>query len=88
MQVIYAIRDVKQNSFLPQMMLFPTDAAATRTFGDAVNAGQGDFYAHPEDYELYRLGSIDLDTGEYFYPVDGTKPPVFVVRGDSLVRKE
>lgn len=42
---------------------------AIRSFHDEVNrnpgAGENDIYRHPDDYDLYHLGSYDNTTGQY-----------------------
>lgn len=60
---IYAVRDVKADAFM-QIMSFANDAVASREFGNAVRS-EGSFLSkHPEDYALYRLGSVDESKGE------------------------
>lgn len=43
-------------------LTFPSDAAAVRSFQDAVNA-DGDMARHSEDYTLYDIGEWDPATG-------------------------
>lgn len=42
----------------------PTENAAERMFSDAVNDGQSRVAKHPEDYQLFLLGTFDTSTGE------------------------
>lgn len=59
---IYSIRDFKTGFLSPTVDV--NDFAAVRNFEHAVlNSEQSLFFSHPEDYALYRIGSIDTDTG-------------------------
>ena len=52
---IYCVHDVKSEAFL-EPFFAPTDAVATRSFGDCVNNPQHPFGQHPADYTLFRIG--------------------------------
>lgn len=67
---IYSVRDCKVGSFAPPC-LFENDAVASRSFGDMVVSDKGLVGAHPEDFALYCIGEIDLETGRItpFEPV-------------------
>jgi len=58
MRQVYAVRDVKANSFA-----FPhfdvSHGQAIRAFGDMVRNPKTPFNSHPEDYSLYNIGSWD-----------------------------
>lgn len=60
---IYAVRDIKADAFM-QIMSFANDAVAAREFGNAVRQQESFLAKHPEDYALYRLGSVDESKGE------------------------
>ena len=63
---LYAIRDLKMGSFMP-ICLYDNDAVATRAFGDLVSKDRESLIGlHPEDFGLYFLGEIDMDSGEIF----------------------
>lgn len=59
---IYAVRDCKVGTFAPPC-LFENDGVAVRAFGDLVANDKGVLGTHPEDFALYYLGEIDLETG-------------------------
>lgn len=53
---------------------------ATRNFQDAVNDPKnGQLYNHPEDFELYRLGTYDDQTGQI-----APETPKLIAGGDEL----
>lgn len=60
--LIYAVRDLKSNSFT-----FPhfnnTHGQAIRAFGDLVRNPKSVIAAHPEDYSLFHLGEFDDESG-------------------------
>lgn len=60
---IYAVRDIKADAFM-QIMSFANDAVASREFGNVVRQQESFLAKHPEDYALYRLGSVDESKGE------------------------
>ena len=41
----------------------PTNEAAIRDFGDSVKDSKTQLHAHPEDFSIHLLGSIDDETG-------------------------
>lgn len=83
MKFIFCVKDRAVDSFL-NVFTEKTSEAAIRAFGDAVNSPGADnsFNKHPDDYDLYVLGSIDEDTGVIAPEV----PPTVVVRAKDLVR--
>lgn len=62
---IYSIKDVKVGYGIPFHSL--SDATAVRELKVAVNAPKGTTIIAdcPEDFQLYRIGSFDTDTGEF-----------------------
>lgn len=62
-----------------QPLFFPSNAAALRSFADAVN-GDGEFARHAEDYTLFELGSWDPSTGAMLVG----KTPVSIAVGINL----
>lgn len=58
-----AVRDGALNAFA-SIMTFQTVAQGVRSFADEVKRAESLMHAHPEDYELWRLGQYDEDTGE------------------------
>lgn len=58
---------------------------AMRSFSDEVNreAPDNELHRHPEDFDLFCLGTFDDNTGELVGLVDG---PNLIVRGKDAVR--
>ena len=75
-----SIRDVKAEAWLTPMF-FQANAQAIRSFGDAVGDRNSEFGKHPEDYNLYCLGSFDDQTGEVV-----VVEPEHLAHGANLVR--
>lgn len=66
---ILAVRDIKADVYGVPMFV-PNIAAALRNFADQVNDPEsGMLNKHPEDFELYHLGSYD-DTNAVFVTDD------------------
>lgn len=59
---------------------------AIRSFGDAINSKQADsaLCLHPEDFDMYELGSFDDATGSY----EALPQVRQIAIGKDLVRKE
>ena len=64
-------------------MFVPTKGAAMRSFTDEVNrkADDNPMWAHPEDYELYDLGTFDDARGRISGNSDG---PVLIARAKDV----
>lgn len=60
---ILAVRDRQLDGFM-QPFTAQSVGAGVRAFGDMVNDDQSQPYKHPEDYELYHVGTFDPNTGE------------------------
>lgn len=76
-----AVRDSALAAFA-SVMTFQTVAAGVRSFRDEVQRAESPMHAHPEDYELWRLGQYDEDTGE----ITPCRPEM-VVRAKDLMEK-
>lgn len=59
---IYTIRDSKVLAYATPFFM-PTNGAALRAFSDHVNDPSTPVNKHPEDYELWHLGSFDDQDG-------------------------
>lgn len=59
---VFSVRDMKAEAFL-QPFFSNSIGAAIRAFGDAANKSDSPFFAHPEDYVLYEIGSYDDSDG-------------------------
>lgn len=83
MKSIFCVKDRATDVFL-NIFTEQTANAAIRAFGDAVNSQGSDngFNKHPDDFDLYLLGSFDEDSGV----IVPESPPSVVVRAKDLVR--
>lgn len=62
-QLIIAVRDRQLNAFM-RPFTAQTAGQAIRSFRDEINRPDSELNRHPEDYELYRLGTFNEQTGE------------------------
>lgn len=79
---VYSIRDRAADVF-GQPFFLPTNGVAIRVFSDEVNRADGNnnLNKHPEDFDLYYLGSFDDNDGSF----DLCKPQQIAI-GKDLVR--
>lgn len=80
MKFIFSVRDRAIDAFM-QPFFAPATGAATRSFVDEVNRADSPMNQHPEDYDLYLLGTFDDSTGEF-----STHAPRMVAIGKDSVR--
>lgn len=59
---VYSIKDLK-TGFLPVTIEY-NDNSAIRNFEHACASAESLFYTHPGDYQLWKLGTFNSDTGE------------------------
>lgn len=59
---IFAVKDTATNVFDKPFFLL-TKAAAVRAFADEANNKDSQLNAHPHDYVLFHLGTLDQDSG-------------------------
>lgn len=60
---IFSLYDTKAEAFLPTFNA-PTNAVAIRVVSNMVNGGNDDVICkHPDDFSLFRLGTINLNDG-------------------------
>lgn len=79
---LYSIKDSLVGFGYPFVQV--SDPVAVRSFAALVSDERSDLFKKPSDYDLYRVGSFDTDTGSTI-PTE----PVFVVRAaDCVPRKE
>lgn len=81
LRVMVAIRDRAIDAFM-QPFFVPARGAAIRAFQDEINRKDGDMYKHPDDYDLYFLGTYDDSDGSV---VSG--PVEVIVLGKQMVIK-
>lgn len=60
--LVCTVRDSAVDSFLRPFYV-RSSGEAIRVFGDAVNGGDNGMKAHPEDYELYHIGTFEEENG-------------------------
>lgn len=89
---VFSVRDMKAEAFL-QPYFTPTPGSALRAFGDACAKTDSPFYAHPNDYVLYEIGTYNDSDGMLspLNPVkmmataaDFVKAPEKVIKGTQL----
>lgn len=63
--VVVAVRDRASDTFARPFFV-PALGVALRGFSDEINRADADnnLYKHPDDYDLYEIGSFDEDTAE------------------------
>jgi hypothetical protein len=80
---VFSVRDSAVGSYMPPFCA-PAVGAALRSFQDEVNRGGDSVVSrHPADYELFKLGYFDDETGSF----EQEKAPVSVARAVDLVTK-
>ena len=78
---VYSVKDKKQG--FQNLLIFKGEGAAVRSFSHATKDPNSDFYKFPDDFELYYLGKIDIDTG-----LIDAKIPKLVASATEYVSKE
>lgn len=81
--VMIAVKDRAANTFARPFCVRST-AEAIRSFSDEVNKADSPLNAHPEDYDLYKIGTFDEDTGIAQGNDDG---PTVIARAQDLITK-
>ena len=59
---LYSVKDTKMG--FEQILVLPNNAAAIRWFGDISQNKEHPISKHPEDYQLFKVGTMNEDTGE------------------------
>lgn len=80
--VILAVRDRAADAFANPFYA-PTIGAAVRGFSDEMNKSDSRLRLHPEDYDLFELGTFDDNSGVF-----NCHAPRQVAVGKDLVTKE
>lgn len=75
---VYAMRDTRVGFMNPFVEV--NDSAATRGFENAILSGEGYFARYAGDFDLYRLGEFDTESGV----ISALSTPAFVVAGSSF----
>lgn len=80
---LYSIRDSKVGFMT--VTVDSNDASARRNFEHACSQTNSLFFTHPQDYDLFKVGLYDSDSGV----IDPINPPEFLcaapTRSDSSV---
>lgn len=82
---IYSVRDSKTGFMAPTVD--PNDDAAARNFFHAVSVSEGILFTYASDFDLYKLGVFDSDSGAIIPCV----PPLFIAAGShalEVLKKE
>lgn len=61
--VVCSVRDRALDAFM-QPIFTPALGMALRSFSDEVNRPESPMYAHPDDYDLFQIGSYDDSVGK------------------------
>lgn len=75
---VYAIRDAHTGFMTPTVD--PNDASACRNFEHAVFDTRSLLNTHKQDFDLYRIGSYNSETGA----IEPEYPPVLILPGTSV----
>lgn len=76
---IYSLRDAKTGFLQPTFEI--SDAVAKRNLAHAVESEVGLLYTHGSDFDLYRIGEFDSDSGRLI-PLE---IPEFLISVASIV---
>lgn len=83
MNFVVAIRDRAVDAY-GQPVFVKAVGQAVRSFGDEINNEQSAMYAHPEDYDLYLIGTYDEGTGA----LTPQSPSMIAIGKDAKSNKE
>lgn len=79
---VYSIRDSKTGFLSPTFEV--NDAVAMRNFEHAVENSDSVLFSHARDFDLYKIGTFDADTGKIL-PLE---LPINLCSGSSCLRGE
>lgn len=74
---LYGIYDVRAEGIIGNVVSHRHDAAAVRMFGDIASDKQSIVGQHVSDFELWYLGTLDLESGA----IDLTAAPSVILSG-------
>lgn len=78
----YSIRDSKTGFLSPAFEV--NDQVAMRNFSHAVSNSDSVLFSHARDFDLYKIGTFDSDTGRLM-PIE---VPVLIMSGASVLKGE
>lgn len=76
---VYSMRDIKSDFMAPTYS--SNDAVAMRNFESAIEQSHDVLFTHRFDFQLFRIGSFDTDTGI----LTPEKLPVLIKDGKDVV---
>lgn len=76
----FSVKDLKAESFALPFFL-PRIEVAVRTFCDALKDSSHPMHAHPDDYQLFVLGTFNDETGLF----ESLAQPRFLMSGQGEV---
>lgn len=77
---VYSIRDAKTGFLSPAFEV--NDQVAMRNFVHAVSNSDSVLFSHARDFDLYKIGTFDSDTGRIM-PIE---IPVMIISGASVLK--
>lgn len=77
---IVAVKDRALDAF-GRPFYVQTIGQAIRSFQDEVNNKESEIHKHPEDYDLYHLGTWNDDTGQF----TNNQPPMQICIGKQAI---
>lgn len=75
---IYAVRDLMTGFMSPTVDM--NDVSAARNFTHAVKTSDGVMHTNPSDFDLFRVGSFDTETGQ----IDSVWPIELITSGGDV----
>lgn len=82
MMLIFAVRDVKSESYL-SLITLATKGLALRGFAEACSDARSPLAQYPSDFMLYELGTYDPSSGR----IEAYKVPVWVASASDVVEQ-
>ena len=79
---IYSVRDLKGDFYAPRIE--QNDESAIRWFSMTVNTPETLTYFAPSDFQLFRIGSFDSESGL----ISPLNLPVLLISGNDVFGKE
>lgn len=79
---VCAVRDRAVNGY-GQPIFVPHLGAAVRSFQDECNRSESALHAHPEDYDLYSIGTFDDSNAK----LEACEPVMLITGKQAVIRK-
>lgn len=78
--IVCAVRDRALDAFMSPIFV-QAIGVANRSFSDEINRTESAFHSHPDDFDLYQIGSFDDSNGQ-LTSID----PRVIARGKDVIR--